>query len=209
MSLHLADAGSDPQLPTLKTRRGVLTVAAGAVSYAMASPAGAGQPRPDLPRNTHSVPTRKDNPAMRGFISDHPRARQLIRVGNEAIVKRNDPMLRAYFTHDYVFHGPAGDRSFDQLSSYFASLRAAFTDLRLVREQILVEGAYLAARNTFSGVFTRVFTQSPIGAVQPTGKYTEWEAINTFRYDADERLAEEWVQTDYRSLLVKLGVDQG
>jgi len=28
--------------------------------------------------------------------------------------------------------------------------------------------------------------------------------INTFRYD-DGRLAEEWVQTDYRSFLKKLG----
>lgn len=30
--------------------------------------------------------------------------------------------------------------------------------------------------------------------------------INTFRYDDDGRLAEEWVQTDYRSFLTKLGV---
>jgi hypothetical protein len=30
--------------------------------------------------------------------------------------------------------------------------------------------------------------------------------INTFRYDQDGRLAEEWVQTDYRSFLAKLGV---
>jgi hypothetical protein len=32
------------------------------------------------------------------------------------------------------------------------------------------------------------------------------EVMNTFRYDADGRLAEEWVQTDYRSFLTKLGV---
>ncbi len=30
--------------------------------------------------------------------------------------------------------------------------------------------------------------------------------INTFRYADEERLAEEWVQTDYRSFLTKLGV---
>ena len=30
--------------------------------------------------------------------------------------------------------------------------------------------------------------------------------IGTFRYDDDRRLAEEWVQTDYRSFLTKLGV---
>ena len=83
---------------------------------------------------------------------------------------------------------------------------AAFTSLRLVREQIIADGRFLAARNTFSGGFTGVFTASPIGAVEPTGQHTEWEVINTFRYDEDGRLAEEWVHTGYRSFLAKLGV---
>jgi hypothetical protein len=30
--------------------------------------------------------------------------------------------------------------------------------------------------------------------------------IGTFRYDDESRLAGEWVQTDYRSFLTKLGV---
>jgi hypothetical protein len=30
--------------------------------------------------------------------------------------------------------------------------------------------------------------------------------IGTFRYDDEGRLAEEWVQTDYRSFMTKLGV---
>lgn len=81
-----------------------------------------------------------------------------------------------------------------------------FSNLRLVREQIIADGRFLAARNTFSGEFTNVFTASPIGPLEPTGEYVEWEVINTFRYDDDERPAEEWVQTDYRSFLTKLGV---
>ena len=143
---------------------------------------------------------------MSAFISDTPLARELIRIGDEAIAREDDAKLRAYFAEDYVFHGPGGDLSFDELSAYFASLRAAFSDLRLVREQIIVEGNFLAARTMFSGDFTGVFTSSPIGPVEPTGQHVEWEAINTFRYDDDERLAEEWVQTDYRSFLAKLGV---
>ena len=144
---------------------------------------------------------------MPGFISDHPRARELIRIGDEAIARENPAMLRSFFAEDFVFHGPTGDLTFDQLSSYFASLRQAFSQFRILREQILVEGDHAAARNIFSGVFTAVFTQSPVGLVQPTGRPVRWEAINTFRYDADGRLAEEWVQTDYRSLLVTLGVE--
>ena len=143
---------------------------------------------------------------MPGFVSDSPLARDLIRIGDEAIAREDDAALRAYFAPDYVFHGPGGDLGFDQLSDYFASLRAAFSDLRLVREQIIADGNFLAARTTFSGDFTGVFTYSPIGPAEPTGQHLEWEVIGTFRYHDDGRLAEEWVQTDYRSLLTKLGV---
>ncbi len=143
---------------------------------------------------------------MPGFISDSPLARDLIRIGDEAIAREDDAALRGYFTEDYIFHGPGHDLSFDELRAYFASLRAAFGDLRIVREQIIVDGNFLAARTTFSGDFTGVFTYSPIGPVEPTGQHVEWEVIGTFRYDDDGRLAEEWVQTDYRSLLTRLGV---
>ena len=143
---------------------------------------------------------------MPGFTSDSPLARDLIRIGSEAIAREDDAALRAYFTQGYLFHGPGGDLSFEQLRAYFASLRAAFADLRLVREQIIVDGNFLAARTTFSGDFTGVFTYSPIGPVEPTGQHLEWEVIGTFRYDDERRLAEEWAQTDYRSFLAKLGV---
>ena len=143
---------------------------------------------------------------MPGFISDSGLARDLIRIGDHAIAREDDVALSAYFSDDYVFHGPGGDLSFDQLRAYFASLRAAFRGLQLVREQIIVDGSFLAARTKFSGDFTGVFTYSPIGVVEPTGEHVEWEVIGIFRYDEDGRLAEEWVQTDYRSFLTKLGV---
>ena len=143
---------------------------------------------------------------MPGFLSDSPLARDLIRIGNEAIAREDAPALCAYFREDYVFHGPGADLGFDELSAYFASLRAAFSGLQLVREQIIVDGNFLAARTTFSGDFTGLFTHSPIGPVEPTGQHLEWEVIGIFRYDDEGRLAEEWVQTDYRGLLLKLGV---
>jgi predicted ester cyclase len=143
---------------------------------------------------------------MPGFISDSPLARELIRIGDEAIATEDDAKLRTYFADDYVFHGPGSDLSYEELRAYFASLRTAFSALRIVREQIIVDGNFLAARTTFSGDFTEVFTHSPIGPVDPTGQHIEWELIGTFRYHHDGRLAEEWVQTDYRSFLTKLGI---
>ncbi len=143
---------------------------------------------------------------MPSFIPGSPLARDLVRIGDEAIAREEGAALRAYFAEDYVFHRPGGDLGFAELSAYFGSLRAAFSDLRLVREQIIADGNFLAARTTFSGDFTGVFTYSPIGPVEPTREHLEWEVIGTFRYDDGRRLAEEWVQTDYRSFPTKLGV---
>src|SRR5580698_2398757 len=120
---------------------------------------------------------------MTGFISDSPLGRDLVRIGDEAIAREDDAALRAYFAEDYVFHGPGGDLGFDELRAYFASLRAAFSGLRIARQQVIVDGSFLAARTAFSGNFTGVFTHSPIGPIDPTGQHLEWEVIGTFRYD--------------------------
>jgi predicted ester cyclase len=141
---------------------------------------------------------------MPGFTSNQMLARELIHIGDDAIVRENDVMLREYYTADYVLHLPTRDLDFDALRSYFASLRAAFKDFRIVREQIIVEGLHVAARTSFSGVFEGVFTQSPVGPLAPHGQPVSWEVMNMFRYNADARLAEEWVQTDPAVLVEKL-----
>lgn len=100
---------------------------------------------------------------MPGFISDSRLAQGLIRIGDEAIAKEDEARLRDYYATGYVFHGPGGDLGFEELRAYFASLRAAFDGLRLVREQIIADRTFLAARDTFSGDFAHVFTHSPSG----------------------------------------------
>src|SRR5271155_3478328 len=114
---------------------------------------------------------------MPGFVSDSPLARELIRIGDEAIAREDDVVLGAYFAEDYVFHGPGRDLGFDELRAYFASLRSAFSGLRLVREQIIADSNFVAARTRFSGALNSVFTYSPIGPVEPTGEQIEWEVI--------------------------------
>jgi predicted ester cyclase len=142
---------------------------------------------------------------MSAFITTHPRASELISIGEEAIAQENDDLLRQYFAEDYIFHGPGTGLNFEALREYFTSVRDAFSDLRITRAMIIGEGDYLAARTIFSGVFTGVFTLSPVGRLEPHGKAVEWAVMNIFRYNAEGRLAEEWVQTDYRGFLQKLG----
>lgn len=149
---------------------------------------------------THETDVPMPNPMSRS-----PFAEPLIRIGEIAIAKENDAALDAYFARDFKFHGAIGDLTSDKLKAYFAALRSAFTNLQVRRAAIIGEGSYLASRTIFSGTFTKVFTHSPVGPLQPNGRHLEWEVMNHFRFNEDGRCAEEWGLSDQRSFLQKLG----
>jgi predicted ester cyclase len=91
------------------------------------------------------------------------------------------------------------------LKGYFEALRAAFDDLGITRGIVLVEGNYVACQTTITGIFVREFTHSPVGSLPPNGNRVVFELTNFFRYDETARIAEEWIQTDNRSVLRRLG----
>ena len=86
-------------------------------------------------------------------------------------------------------------------------MRAAFDDLTITRGIVLVEGNHVACQTSIAGRFVREFTHSPVGPLPPTGDPVAFDLINIFRHDDDGRLAEEWIQTDHRSVLRQLGAE--
>ena len=134
----------------------------------------------------------------------------LVRVGELELTGEVEAEVDAYFAADFTFHGPDGATlDYEGLKGYFASLRAAFDELTISRGIVVVEGDYVACQTTIAGTFVREFTHSPVGPLAPNGERVVFELMNIFRYDAEGRLAEEWVQYDNRSRLRQLGVDPG
>ncbi len=132
----------------------------------------------------------------------------LVRIGEKEMTGEDEAEVDAYFAPDFRFHGPDG-RELDYLGlkEYFTALRAAFDELTITRGIVIVEGNYVACQTTIAGMFMREFTHSPVGALPPTGKRVVFELTNIFRYDDAGRLAEEWIQTDNRSVLRQLGAE--
>lgn len=142
---------------------------------------------------------------MDAFISDHPYAAALVRIGKLAIEKEDDAALDAYFSaEEYVLHMPGAQADYAQLKAYFASLRAAFDGFTIEREQVFGEGRRLAARTVFSGIFARPFTQSPVGELKPNGRRITWVVQNLFLFDDAGRLVQEWIESDSRALIEQL-----
>ena len=132
----------------------------------------------------------------------------LVRIGEKELTGEDEAAVDAYFAPEFRFHGPDGrELDYQGLKGYFAALRAAFDDLTITRGIVIVEGNYLACQTSIAGRFVREFTHSPVGPLPPTGNRVVFDLLNIFRYLDDGRLAEEWIQTDNRSVLRQLGAE--
>ena len=130
----------------------------------------------------------------------------LVRIGEKELTGEDEAEVDDYFAPEFRFHGPDGrEWDYKALKDYFAALRAAFDDLSITRGIVVVEGNYVACQTMITGIFVREFTHSPVGSLPPNGNRVVFELTNIFRYDETGRIAEEWIQTDNRSVLRRLG----
>jgi predicted ester cyclase len=132
---------------------------------------------------------------------------RLVRAGELEVSGQDQAEVGTYFDQDnFRFHGPDGFESdYAGLTAYFASIRSALDDRKITRGIIVAEGNTVACQTWIEGTFTREFTQSPAGPLPPNGAKIVMDLINIFRFDENGRLTEEYVRTDYRSLLRQLG----
>jgi predicted ester cyclase len=131
----------------------------------------------------------------------------LVRIGELEITGEDQAAVDAYFAPDFKFHGPDGrELDYQGLQAYFGALRAAFDDLTIERGIVIVEDDHVACQTRIAGTFVREFTHSAVGPLPPNGQRVTFELTNIFRYDQG-RLAEEWIQTDNRSVLRQLGAE--
>jgi len=80
------------------------------------------------------------------------------------------------------------------------SFLATFPDQRVAIQQLIAEGAYVAARATYTGT-----QEGPMGEFPATGKRVETPFLAVFRIDAG-RIVEVWVEWDNIAMLTQLGL---
>ncbi|MBC7848253.1 MAG: ester cyclase [Chitinophagaceae bacterium] len=153
------------------------------------------------------IPANSKNHSIDKYISNHPLAAGLVRIGKEGIETGDNKVLDAYFSDDFVLHSASGDMNLTQLKALWINWRYALTDFTITREKIMVEGNMVAAHTIFSGKFDKELKQSAVGPLKPTGKLVKFEVISMFRFNNAGLLAEEWVMNDGISFLNQFGVD--
>ena len=106
------------------------------------------------------------------------------------------------YAEDYVGHDPAGTHagSLAQLRASAAAVFAAFPDMALTADDVIVEGDMAVKRWTVRGTHTGEWLGIPA-----TGKQIVTSGNNIFRI-TNGKIAECWAQSDALGLMQQLGV---
>ncbi len=125
------------------------------------------------------------------------------RFGEEVFEKRNLDVVDELVAEDFVYHNPSlpvpdipGPIAFKAI---LTGLLKAFPDLRVTNDDLIAEGDRVVNRATFSGTHKGDFLGVPA-----TGKSVTWSAIVIIRI-AGGKIAEEWINADFLSLMRQLG----
>jgi steroid delta-isomerase-like uncharacterized protein len=95
---------------------------------------------------------------------------------------------------------PGFERSKEGVIQMFHMYRAAFPDLRMEAEDVLVSGDKVVARARATGTHQGEFMGMPA-----TGARVEVQLIDIMRFDGTGRVCEHWGVADMLSLLQQLG----
>jgi len=109
----------------------------------------------------------------------------------------------AIYASGAVVHGlpehatpdPAGHRD------VLGDIRRALPDFRAEVDDVVAEGALLAARVTYTGTH-----RGTMMGVAPTGRVLSWDAMTFRRFDEEGRVVERWIIGDDLALLHQLGL---
>jgi steroid delta-isomerase-like uncharacterized protein len=108
----------------------------------------------------------------------------------------------ALISDDFVDHEelPGLAPTKEGVTTFFRMYRAAFPDLRMVPEDVIVSGDKVVARVRVTGTHKGAFMGLP-----PTGRRVEVQLIDIIRFGADGRGREHWGVFDQLGMLQQLG----
>jgi predicted ester cyclase len=134
---------------------------------------------------------------------------------NKAVVRRmvedcvntaRADLLEQFVATDLRMHpgtpGTAPDtEGIDGLRAAFRQFRVTFPDLHVTLDEVLAEGALVAARWTATGTH-----DGPFAGIEPTGRRVTWGGTDVYRL-AEGRVVEWWRNDDFVWLLHQVGRD--
>ena len=127
----------------------------------------------------------------------------LVRRAFEEVANKGDlAVVDDIIAPDFVRHDLGGGPDLvgpEGVRRLMAAQRAAFPDLQLAIEHMIVQGDMAVARYTARGTHQGVFQ-----GVAPTGKQVTWRGVNIYRI-AGGKLAETWQLADMLGIMRQIG----
>jgi len=116
----------------------------------------------------------------------------------DCVNRRQLTHLCRYLTIDVVQHAPAAAVGIDAARQTLLDWLAAFPDLHLVIDDLVVDGDHLMARLLLTGTH-----RGPLAELEPSGRRVRVAVFDAW-WARDGRCAERWLQLDRLDLLRQL-----
>ena len=124
---------------------------------------------------------------------------EVIRGIYEAINTGNLALLEKFVAPDYIEHSE-GFQGVEPFRQQVAAFRAAFPDLRVSIDDLMIDGDRFASRTTVTGTHTGDLMGMPA-----TGRHISVEAVDIGRVE-NGQAKERWGGLNMYSMLTQLGV---
>jgi predicted ester cyclase len=116
----------------------------------------------------------------------------------DSVNRRQLTHLSQYLTIDVVQHAPEAAVGIDAAQQTLVDWLAAFPDLHLVIDDLVVDGDHLIARLLLTGTH-----RGPLAGLEPTGRRVRVAVFDAW-WARNGRCAERWLQLDRVELLRQL-----
>ncbi len=125
----------------------------------------------------------------------------VLRFINEAFNCGNVQVIKEITSPDHVSHLPTGDHYGPEgVRIDIASFRSAFSDLKLILDELIETPTRVVYRFTARGTH-----DGPFMGIAASGKKVEVQGIGIDRFESGKTI-ERWIQYDSAGLLQQLGV---
>ena len=120
----------------------------------------------------------------------------------EAVNKGHLEVLREVFAANVKDHDPAPDQGSgpEGFIKFFTAFRAAFPDLKIAVDHMVVDDNNVAIAYTVTGT-----QDGPFQGIPATGKKIKARGMQIAKFDSDARITERWGSSDELGILQQIG----
>jgi predicted ester cyclase len=165
-------------------------------------------PTSTIPVTSSALPSSSTGVSDQPVVSSEGHDRTLTILVEDVINDNNTALVSEIFAPDYIGHLPSSEINWENMTieTYLELpilLHGAIPDLLVTPEILFVAGDWAAMRGTLTGTF-----RSELYDISPTREEVNVSFTSLYRFNAEHKIAEEWISYDTLLFVQQFGLQE-